>query len=230
MVARSPVETLPAWSTFPAGSGRAPVGSPGVELAEVARRRRMVRSFSDVPVDPPTLHKVLQLARRAPSAGNAQGWEAVVLQGPAQTAGFWRASTTAAWRARSRRWPGLERAPVVVVIFSHPGAYLARYGEPDKAASGLGDDPGAWPVPYWDVDAGMAALLLLLGAVDAGLAACFLGNFRREQEVRQALGVPDDRRYLGAVLMGRPAADDATTTSARRPTRGFEEVFHRGRW
>lgn len=128
------------------------------------------------------------------------------------------------------RWEGLRLAPVVVTVFSDPTAYVARYQEPDKADSSLGTGAEAWPVPYWDVDAGMAVMLLLLGAVDLGLGACFLGNFRGEEELRQALGVPADRRYLGAVLMGEASADDRPSTSAARGRRPSPEVFHRGRW
>jgi nitroreductase len=201
-----------------------------VELAEAASRRRMVRSFSGAAPDSALLERLLRLALRAPSAGNTRGWDAVVLEGPKQTEAFWRATTTPAWRARSARWPGLRRAPVVIAMFAHPQAYLERYREPDKAASGLGAGTEAWPVPYWHVDTGMAVLLLLLGAVDLGLAACFIGNFRGEDALRRALGVPGERRYVGAVLIGEAGGDDPPSRSSARPRRSAEEVFHRGGW
>lgn len=190
----------------------------------------MVRSFSTEPVPPADLDAILGLALRAPAAGNTAGWAAVVLEGPTETEAFWAATTSPDWRARSSRWPGLRRAPVVVALFSSPAAYLARYAAPDKALSGLATGEASWPVPYWDVDAGMAALLLLLGAVDSGLGACFLGNFRGEEDLRGALGVPDAYRYVGAVLIGRAEGDDPPTSSARRPRRSLQETFHRGRW
>jgi len=195
----------------------------------------MVRSFSGTAVPPEVLDRVLELACTAPSAGNTGGWDAVVLAGPEQTAAFWDATTTADWRERSRRWPGLALAPVVVALFVHPDAYLARYREPDKRASGLGDDAAlggdaAWPVPYWFVDGGMAAMVMLLAAGDAGLGACFLGNFRGEADLRAALGVPDDRRYIGAVLMGEPGAVDPPSPSLARGRRLVPDVVHRGRW
>ena len=118
---------------------------------------------------------------------------------------------------------------MVVALFVRPDAYLARYREPDKALSGLGDAT-AWPVPYWFVDGGFAALSLLLAAVDAGLGACFLGNFRGEEALRNALGVPADRRFLGAVLLGEAGGDDPPSPSLRRGRRGAEDAVHRGRW
>jgi nitroreductase len=204
-----------------------------MELPDAVRRRKMVRSFSGAPVPAAVLDEVLELASRAPSAGNTGGWDAVVLVGD-ETGPFWDATTTADWRARSRRWPGLARAPVVVALFVDPEAYRARYREPDKLPSGLGgaghDPAEAWPVPYWFVDGGFAAMVMLLAATHAGLGACFLGNFRGEDAMRVALGVPDDRRYLGAVLMGPPGEDDPPSESLARGRRRQSEVVHRGRW
>ncbi len=202
-----------------------------MEFTEVLRRRKMVRSFSGRPVPRPILDGLLDTALRTPSAGNTGGWDAVVLEGPAETALLWEATTTPQWRAGSRRWPGLEKAPVAVVLFAHPGAYAERYAEPDKQTSGLDDRSGdSWPVPYWFVDTGFAALLLLVGAIDAGLGACFLGNFRGEEALASALGVPPDRRYLGTVLIGEPGGDDPPSASLARGRRRAEDVVHWRHW
>jgi len=189
----------------------------------------MVRSFSGRAVAGPVLERILEGALRGPSAGNTGGFDLVVLRGPAETGIFWEATTTSGWRAGSRRWPGLRKAPVAVVLFAHPEAYTARYGQPDKEASGLGHGD-RWPVPYWYVDSGFAALLLLLGAVDAGLGASFMGNFRGEEALAGALGVPGDRRYLGTVLIGEPGGDDPPSASVARGRRQAAEVVHWGRW
>ena len=194
--------------------------------------RRMIRSFSGRPPPVGVVDGLLALAASAPSAGNTGGWDAVVLEGADQTERFWAATTTEEWRARARRWPGLARAPVVVALFADPDAYVDRYAEPDKAdvAPGLGAAAGAWPVPYWFVDAAFGALTLLLGAVDAGLGACFLGNFRGEAELAEALGVPAGHRYLGAVLLGEPGGDDPPSSSVTRARRPRDAMVHRGHW
>jgi nitroreductase len=198
-------------------------------FGEVAARRRMVRSFSGRQLAPGVADRIVHRAASAPSAGNTGGWATVVLEGPGQTAPFWEATTTESWRSQSRRWPGLSRAPVVVVLFADPAAYLARYSAPDKAGSGL-QIADAWPIPYWFVDAGMAIMLLLLAAVEAGLGACFLGNFRGEADLRLALGVPGHLRYVGAVLVGEPAGEDPPSTSTARGGRRVDDVVHRGAW
>ena len=199
-----------------------------MELSEVAKRRRMTRNFTGRPPDPGVVDRLLQAALRAPSAGNTQGREFVVLEGPDQTGPFWEATTDEAWRSASRRFAGLSRAPVVVLPFADPEAYVARYREPDKVR---GDGREVeWVVPYWYVDAAFATMTLLLGATEAGIGAAFLGNFRGESRLHEALGVPDRMRWLGAVLLGEAAEPDPPSSSAARPRRTLDESVHRGFW
>lgn len=203
------------------------------------RRRRMVRSFLPDPLDPGLVARLLDDSLRGPTAGHTRGVAWLVLEG-AQTADYWESVTTAAWRDRAARWPGLARAPVVALSLASPRAYAERYGEPDKAASGLGlagaarpDDPdaaGAWPVPYWWGDAAFAVITLLLGAVDQGLGACFLGNFRGEEELARRLEVPPAWRLFGAVCLGRPDGADHRSPSLDRPGPSRAERIHHGRW
>ena len=199
-----------------------------MEHSEVVRRRRMVRSYQDRPLDPAVLDAVLGAAIRAPSAGFTQGWAFVVLEGRAQTERFWR-HTLPAGRREGFRWPGLLRAPVLVLPLASKEAYLSRYREPDKAGAGLGDE-SAWPVPYWQVDCAFATMLLLLAAVDAGLGALFFGIFRGEEALLRDLGVPGDHRPIGAVTLGHPADDDERSASLARGRRPLHEVVHRGGW
>ena len=85
----------------------------------------------------------------------------------------------------------MRTAPVVIVPLSNRGAYLDRYAEPDKGWTDR--DEARWPVPYWHIDTGMAALLILQTAVDEGLGACFFGiPPDRIDAFREAFGVPDD--------------------------------------
>jgi nitroreductase len=199
-----------------------------MELTEAVRRRRMTRNFSGQAPGAGVVDRLVAAALLAPSAGNTQGREFVVLEGAEQTSRYWDATTEPAWRAGSRRFPGLSRAPVVVLPFADPDAYLARYQEPDKA--GRADPEVEWVVPYWFVDAGFSVMTLLLGAADAGLGAAFLGNFRGEGALRAALGVPERYRWLGAVLLGEAAEPDPPSSSAARPRRTVNESVHRGRW
>lgn len=199
-----------------------------MDFQDVVRRRKMVRSFLDKPLPEGALDRILANAQRAPSAGFSQGWAFVVLEGPEQTARFWDTVADDEWQS-GRRGAGLTKAAAVILPLSHKQAYLDRYREPDKAYAGMQEE-GAWPVPYWDVDTGFAALLMLLTATDLGLGALFFGITRNQPELMAELGVPDGYRPVGAVAVGWPADDDEPSPSLQRGWRPAAEVVHRGGW
>ena len=197
-----------------------------MEFEDVVRRRRMVRNFSDKAVPPEVVDRILANARRAPSAGHTQGWAFLVLDGREETERYWHATFDSAEARRRFRWQGLFDAPLLIIALSHKDAYLDRYAEADKGWTDR--DERRWPVPYWDIDAGFAALLMVLTAVDAGLGALFFGVFEVER-FRAAFGVPDAYTPVGAVAVGHPLPDEPSPSLARgrRPS---GEVVHRGRW
>jgi nitroreductase len=189
----------------------------------------MTRSFRDEPVPRELIESLVDLAARAPSAGKSQGWHLVVLEGD-DTDRFWRHAFPADRRG-GFAFPGLLRAPVIALPFADADAYIARYAEPDKARTGLGAGPDAWPTPYWTIDASMAVMTMLLAAEDAGLGALFFAVFEGEDAVRTELGVPAGLQLLGAIALGWPADDDTRAgTSASRPRRAAQEIIHRGGW
>ena len=194
----------------------------------MVRRRRMVRAFdAGRAVDPEVLGRVLDAARRGPSAGFTQALDLLVLEGEEQTGRYWALTFPDPATRAGFRWQGLFAAPVLVVPLVSAAAYTARYAEADKVATGL-DDPAAWPVPYWWVDGGMGVMLLLLAAVDEGLGASFF-TLERPAEVLATFSVPGDRMALGTVALGHPAPD-APGRSAGRRRRPLDEVVHRGGW
>ena len=198
-----------------------------MEFRDAVRRRRMVRSFTDEGLGAGVLDRLLATATRAPSAGFTQGWAFVVLEG-ADTERFWGHTLPPAERA-AFRWPGLLRAPAIVLPMASKQAYLDRYAEADKQGGGLHDE-ARWPVPYWDVDCAFATMLLLLAAVDEGLGALFFGIFRNESALLRNLGVPPAFRPIGALAIGHPAGDDRPSPSLARGQRPLGDVVHRGGW
>ena len=204
-----------------------------VLLRNAIMRRHMVRSFATTPVDQATLDRMLDLARRAPSAGNTQAAEFLVLDTPASVAAYWDV-TLPPERRSTFRWQSMLEAPALVIVMTRPGAYVERYAEPDKARPGLGDDPDRWQVPYWWVDAGAVVQNLLLLITEAELGACLFGLFDHEPGVLDAFGVPDGWRAVATIAIGHPL-DDADERaqrgrSADRPRRPADEIIHRGRW
>jgi nitroreductase len=202
-----------------------------MEFATVVRRRRMVRNFTAEPVGPEIVDRALAHAVRAPSAGFSQGWAFLVLDQPADIERFWHASTEPDEAdAEPDAWlRGMRRAPVLIVALSSKAAYLDRYSEADKGWTDR--DEARWPAPYWDIDTGMAALLVLLTAVDEGIGGCFFGvPPDRIDDVRAAFGIPGDHHPIGVVALGHPAEDLVRGSTATRPRRPLTEVVHRGRW
>ncbi len=187
----------------------------------------MVRNFDARPLAPDVLDRVLDTARRAPSAGFSQGVDLLVLEGPAQTARYWEQALPDPAERSVFRWQGLLGAPVLVVVLTSPAAYGARYAEADKAGSRAAG-PDAWTVPWWWVDGGMAAMLLLLAAVDEDLGASLFAT-AHPKSVLDAFGVPDDRLALATVALGHPAVDEPGRSS-KRPRRPLDDVVHRGHW
>jgi nitroreductase len=191
----------------------------------------MCRNFAADPVDATVLDRILSGALSSPTAGNSQGTSWVVLEGATQTAAYWDATTDDGWRTRNPdRFTGLARAPVVLLAYTSPETYVARYAEADKADAVLGTGPEFWPVPYWYGDAAFGVMAVLLQAVDAGLGACVLGNFRGERELAGALGVPEQWRFFCAVALGRPAGEVRRSRSLDRPKLPVEDRIHRGGW
>ena len=201
-----------------------------MEFQEVVRRRRMVRNFTDEPVAAAVRDRILANAVRAPSAGFSQGWAFLVLDRQDDRDRFWAAT---GGRPEPGREPdswlaGMRRAPLLVVALSCKQAYLDRYAEPDKGWTDK--DEARWPVPYWDIDAGMAALLMLLTVVDEGLGGCFFGiPPERIDGFRAAFGVPPTHHPVGVVAVGH-RAPDRRSPSLSRGRRDHAEVVHVGQW
>jgi len=201
-----------------------------MDFKDVVRKRKMVRSFTDEPVGPETVRRILDTARRGPSAGFSQGVEFVVvfddetrqkIAGPADEV-----------LTVSGHHNFVAQAPVHVVVCVSPEVYRSRYRESDKMqVREQVDDDALWVVPYWYTDAGAAIQLLLMAAVDEGIAAAFVGG--DGDMLHELLGIPEDYIPIGVALLGHaaPDADQFGDVSARpRPRRSYDEIVHQERW
>ena len=200
-----------------------------MEFQEVVRQRRMVRAYSDEPVDPAVVDLALANAVRAPSAGFSQGWAFLVLDTEADVRRFWAAG--AADPDHPDSWlAGMMMAPVVILPCSSKAAYLDRYAEVDKGWTDR--DESRWPMPFWHMDAAMASLLILQTATDAGLGSCFVGvPPDRAATVRETFGIPEDHDPVGVITIGHRAEGERPSGSPRgRARRPLSELVHRGHW
>jgi nitroreductase len=199
----------------------------GVDLKEIVKTRRMVRRYAPDPVPDDVLERILWAGRRAPSAGFSQGLDLLVLRGRDQLERFWTL-TTASGHAEEQ----LREGPTVLILpLPDQETYLQRYSMPDKAPAGM-QTADSWPIPYWDLDAAMSVMLMLLCAVDEGLGAIFAGIHSNERKMLGAFHVPPDRRPIGFVGLGSVHPEGPGNPGSARviPKRKPGEVIHWGRW
>jgi nitroreductase len=199
-----------------------------MEFSAVVRRRHMVRRYAaDRPVPDDVLEAVLDNARRAPSAGFSQGWDFVVLTSDEDRDRFWAAAKEE--DEEETPWlQGLHTAPALVICCSDKEAYLERYAAPDKGWTDRSES--RWPVPYWDIDTGMAALLMLLTAIDKGLGALFFGVAAEcHDDVHEEFGIPRERTIIGVVALGYEVPGPKSP-SLKRGKRGRDQVVHWGQF
>lgn len=196
-----------------------------MEFTEVLSRRRMVRNYTDQPVDGDVLDRIAAAALRAPSAGNSQAIGVVVVTDETTRRAIAEIAEEPAYVAAGFD-PWISRAPAHIVISVSEKVYRDRYSEPDK----LGPDGEQiqWPVPYWWVDAGASMMAVLLAAVDEGLAAGFLG-VHSVPDLSALLGIPDDFHPIGVVTVGHPAPD-RRSGSLDRPRKTAQDVVFSDRW
>jgi nitroreductase len=187
----------------------------------------MVRNYRPDPVAPDKLERIMRAARSGPSAGFSQGQSFVVVQEEERRRRIAEIVGEPGYLARGFD-PWLSVAPVHVVCCTSEAAYHRRYNEPDKL-----DARGRerqWPVPFWYVDAGCSLMMLLLAAVDEGLAAGFLGlTDRRTARLKELLGIPEEVVPVGLVTLGLPAPD-RPSSSLRRGRNDPESAVRWEHW
>jgi len=199
-----------------------------VDFAEVVLKRRMVRHFSDEPVAPEVIERILDLARHAPSAGFTQGQSFVVVTRPELKREIARLSGEESYTSGGFH-AFISEAPVLVLPCTSEAAYHRRYQESDKV-----NEDGSeivWPVPYWHMDIGCAVMILLLGVVNEGLAAGFAGipTVENIAEVKRLLHIPDDVTPVGVIPIGH-RAQDVPSPSLKRGRKPQAEYVHHEQW
>ncbi len=198
-----------------------------MDLADILRRRKMVRNYTGEPVPWETIERIVSRGRRAPSGGFSQGLRLVVVTDEAMRQAIADLAGEEEYVAMGLE-PWISRAPVHVVVATREDDYHDRYREPDK----LQDDGTEidWPVPWWYVDAGKATMLLLLAAIDEGLGAGLFGlDPAGNDGLRDLLGMPTDVAVVGVVTIGHAAPDDRSG-SRKRGWKPLEEVVRWERW
>jgi nitroreductase len=200
-------------------------GRRAMEFQQVVARRRMVRHFSAEPIEHKVLERIALTAQRAPSAGFSQGQRLVVVTDPGVRRRVAENCSESYYVAEGFH-PWISEAPALFVPCVSEAIYLARYAEPDKVAAEVayhalygetneaGPEDAEWPVPYWWVDIGCTVMLVLLAAVDEGLAAGFVSSGDHDG-LRAELGIPADFTPVGVIPVGRKLPDKGSSSIKR---------------
>jgi nitroreductase len=196
-----------------------------MEFHDVIRKRRMVRHFKPDPIAPEALERILDLSRRAPSAGNTQGQTLIVVTDPETRKAVGEICGEREYAGRFKHnW--ISEAPVQIIACTSENAYRDRYSEPDKV---LPDGSVIeWPVPYWYLDIGCTVMILLLAVVNEGLAAGYTGTHRID-DLKNLLGIPEDVMPVGVIPIGYPDKD-VKSPSLKRGRKPLEDFVRRERW
>jgi nitroreductase len=171
-----------------------------VETWDAIRSRRNVRSYADQAIAPQDLDRILEAARRAPSAGNQQAWDFVVCTDREQLTQLARVWRSAGHVARS--------AATIALVAPNPDSARTR--------------------DLIQYDLGQATMSIMLAAADLGIGSAHAAVSDQEL-ARRLLGLPEDRFCAWLIALGAPA-DRPLSPIARPNRRPFEEVVHRGHW
>ena len=200
-----------------------------MEFRELLPRRRMVRSYAPEPLAHDIVERIAETVRRAPSAGYSQGQRLVVVTEPDRIAAI---ADVLGEEEDGEFEPWVRSAPAVVIVCTREEDYHERYRRPDKV-----DEEGReieWPVPYWIFDAGAAAMLLLLAALDEGLAAGLFGcSAEQWQRLKELLSIPAEVTPVAVITVGKPAPDprwSAVTSRRTRPRKPLDRLVHWQQW
>lgn len=144
-------------------------------VLRLARSRRPVESFADRPVPPDAIQALLECARHAHSASEAQPWRFVAVQ---------QAMTVHRLAEAAFNDPRLRSAPLVIVACARVHSHVSGTGRPS-----------------YPVDLAAATQSMVLAAEEMGLGTCWITGYR-ESDVRDALDVPRDVPVVAMLAVG----------------------------
>jgi nitroreductase len=195
---------------------------------DLLKQRRMVRHYTGEPAAREALERIVATVRRAPSAGFSQGQRLLVVDDPELLA---RIAALGDDEMPEGVEPWFETAAAQVFVLTREADYHERYQSADKLEDG---EEIEWPVPFWHVDAGAAMMLVLLGAIEEGLAAAVYGIFPDDEaKLRVLLQIPGDLTLVAGISIGYPLPDPGWSSKTSRTTqrrRRVDELVHWNAW
>jgi len=160
-----------------------------MEVLEAIKGRRSIRAFKSQNVSAEIIEKLIDAARWAPSAGNIQPWEFIIVRKS-------EIKKRLAEAALSETF--IEEAPVVIIVGANENRSFEGYGMRGKTL-------------YCIQDTAAAIQNIHLAAYSLGLGTCWIGAFR-EEGTREILNIPHGVRPVAIVPVGYPAESPSPTS------------------
>ena len=170
-----------------------------MDILDAIMGRRSVRAYARRDVPEEIVERLIDAARWAPSAGNVQPWEFIVVR---------KHETKRKLVVAALNQTFIEEAPVVIVVCADETRSARAYGSRGATL-------------YCIQDTAAAIQNLHLAAYSMGLGTCWVGAFR-EALAREALKLPSHVRPVAIIPVGYPAERPAP-----RPRRSLDEIIHR---
>lgn len=180
-----------------------PTQTVPTSFADVVRRRAMIRAYKSDPVPEEKVQQLLKYAVRAPSGGNLQPWEFVVVKSPEVRDKLAKAAMG---------HTAVATAPVIIVTCADIQRAGNQFGARGSFVS--------------LIDTAFASLLILLGAVEQGLGACFVASYNGE-EVATLFALPEHVRPVGLITIGYPAELPRKPPTKKIP---LKQLVHVDKW
>ena len=178
-----------------------------MEFRQVINQRMSIRIFDQKDVDNQAIQQILWCGHQAPTAGNLQPWEFIVIRRPEIKEAIVKTTFVGNDEQSKNTQAWMLKASVFIVICANVEKTKARYGK--KSTESL---------IYLDISACVENMLL--AAVDLQLASCYISGFR-ENELISALSLPEGILPIAVLPIGYPAS-----IPEKRKKRDLQEIVH----
>ena len=171
-----------------------------MKLQELINIRQSVRKYTDKPVEPEKIEKIIEAVHLAPSACNSQPWKIIIVDEPELKNEVAKATFS---KTISFNKFALE-APVIAVLVIEKAKLIARIGGSIKN------------MEYPQIDIGIAASHFCLQAAEQGLGTCMIGWFD-EKKIKPLLNISEKRKIGLLITLGYPPEDYKVRKKIRKP-------------
>lgn len=160
-----------------------------MEFFSLVKKRHSIREYQKKAVEKEKIRKILEAARSAPSAGNLQAYEIVVVRDPEIKEKLYKAAL---------EQDQILKAALVFVFFANPKRSAVKYGERGAKLYSL-------------LDAAIAASYAQLAMADLSLGVVWVGAFE-DEKIKEALFAPKDFVPVAILPAGYPAEEPEKPT------------------